>query len=106
MDTLPAGYAHFKYRTSGSVGDDRQTVTLHFKHPVEFQMALTVSARIRHPMTLFPSELTFGQVALGTKATQTLRIENYIESDWPGIVIGGLPPYIQLSDCPIRWLCH
>jgi len=92
----------FKYQVSDKPNDDSQTVKVHLKTPGETTVALNVSAKVRHPMTLVPGELSFGQVAQGGKETLTLRIENYSDADWSGGLVPNLPPWVQLSQLEKR----
>src|SRR5437899_1903653 len=90
---IPAGQAvpfEFSYRVPNSAGDDRQTVTLGFEAPGDPTVALTVRARRRLPLTIQPPQLSFGQVAAGTRERRTLRIENYSEASWDSVLIENL----------------
>jgi hypothetical protein len=67
----------FSYRAPGKVGNDRQSVKLHFAGAQEKTVTLKVSAKTRDPMTVSPAQMSFGQVAAGSTELRTLRIENY-----------------------------
>jgi hypothetical protein len=84
------------YQAPNKCRDDRQSVKLHFEGAGEPTITLTVKSKPRFPLTILPAELSFGEVATGTKETRTLRIENYSKSSWQGLAVEDIPPYLKL----------
>jgi hypothetical protein len=86
----------FSYQAPTVIADDQQTVTLEFEGPANPRVPLTVKARTRKALSIFPDKLDFGQVAIGSQESRSLRIENCSDVDWDGLLVQGLPPSLQL----------
>ena len=85
-EVVPPGgmlQALVRYRAGHDSVDDRKSVTVRLREADAPTIRLTVRARVRPPMTLFPAEVAVPDLGLDTRAEHDLIVANYTSVDWP-----------------------
>ena len=78
-------FATLMYKAGERPDDDRRQLVLTFEEPWARPIALTVTARIRRPLTLSLDQISFGRIAQGYSSTNVLQVENFSDKDWTSI---------------------
>lgn len=85
------------YTSPSNVADDHKIVSLKFDGEDTRQVNLHVLAKIRKPLSLFPSEIAFGALRRGAHASKSVLVENYSKQDWLEIKLSERPAWLNCS---------